>query len=250
MTLMSILLGSGPGRAVISLTASGNNYDVYTNRGPAYQPGKSDITVNVPAPTTIGSSSTGAYAMLVPNAFNPTDTVTIINDGVIQGAGGNGGAGGPGSQPGSGQPGSPGATGGNALYINRPTTITNNGTIAGGGGGGGGGGGYATGTGPFKAPYPNTPYPGGGGGGGAGTIGGSGGSPNGGTGTSASGGGGGGGASSIGGPGGPGGGRGAAGSGGASSGAPGAPGGAAGNYIVGNPFVTWPVTGTRQGGVA
>jgi hypothetical protein len=27
-------------------------------------------------------------------------------------------------------------------------------------------------------------------------------------------------------------------------------GGGAGNYIVGNPFVTWPVTGTRQGGVA
>jgi hypothetical protein len=31
---------------------------------------------------------------------------------------------------------------------------------------------------------------------------------------------------------------------------PGGAGGAAGNYIVGNPFVTYPATGTRQGGVA
>jgi hypothetical protein len=31
---------------------------------------------------------------------------------------------------------------------------------------------------------------------------------------------------------------------------PGGGGGGAGNYIVGNPFVTWPVTGTREGGVA
>jgi hypothetical protein len=27
-------------------------------------------------------------------------------------------------------------------------------------------------------------------------------------------------------------------------------GGSAGNYITGNSFVTWPATGTRQGGVA
>jgi hypothetical protein len=44
--------------------------------------------------------------------------------------------------------------------------------------------------------------------------------------------------------GGAGGGRGAAGA--TTSGS----GGAAGSYIVGNPFVTWPATGTRQGGVA
>jgi hypothetical protein len=33
-------------------------------------------------------------------------------------------------------------------------------------------------------------------------------------------------------------------------GRPGGAGGATGNYIVGNPFVTYPATGTRQGGVA
>jgi len=242
MTLMSILLGTAQGRVAISLTASGNNYDIYTNRGALYAAGRSDITVTVPG--TIGSSSTGAYAMLVPNAFNPADTVTIVNNGVIQGAGGAGGAGGnaPGTPNGRG-PGSPGFVGGNAVYVNRPVVITNNGTIAGGGGGGGGGQGV-TGIVSPKGVLPQSP--GGGGGGGAGTIGGAGGpSPTGPSrfgapGTSTAGGAGGPGGTA----GGPGGGRGAAGT--ASSGS----GGAAGNYIVGNPFVTWPATGTRQGGVA
>lgn len=249
MTLMSILLGAGGGaRVSISLTAASNNYDVYTNRGPSYVAGSSDITVTVAAPTVIGSSSTGAYAMLVPSTFSPSDTVTIVNNGVIQGAGGNGG---PGSQ--SGVSGSPGSSGGNALYINRPVTITNNGTIAGGGGGGGGGSGVTIGTPSFKGSVNYANYPGGGGGGGAGTIGGSGGSgvsggsvtsSPGSPGTSSAGGAGGAGGGGRAPSGGPGGGRGAAGT--ASNGS----GGAAGNYIVGGSFVTWSATGTRQGGAA
>lgn len=251
---MSILLGSGPGRVAISLTASGNNYDVYTNRGPSYSPGKSDITVNIPAPTTIGSSSTGAYALLVPSAFNPTDTVTIVNNGLIQGAGGAGGYGGP--RPpytpanfGTYSSGGAGAAGGSALYVNRPVTVTNNGTIAGGGGGGGGGLGYRTPAGTVKSPATSYAYAGGGGGGGAGTVGGAGGPGatntfNGAAGTSSAGGSGGPPEGPGAGGGGPGGGRGAAGTSTPVSG------GAAGNYIVGNPFVTWPATGTRQGGVA
>ena len=243
MSMMSILLGNGgKGRVAISLTATGNNYDVYTNRGPSYVAGSSDITVTVAAPTIIGSSSTGAYAMLVPNSFNPTDTISIVNNGVIQGAGGGGGSGGNGygSQ-------TPGSSGGNAIYVNRPVTITNNGTIAGGGGGGGGGAGLVGTTPGATSKNPPTPYQyiGGGGGGGAGTIGGAGGSPNGGAGTSTTGGSGGGGSGPGAVAGGPGGGRGAAG-----TGVSGTSGGAAGNYIVGNSFVTWPTTGTRQGGVA
>jgi hypothetical protein len=31
---------------------------------------------------------------------------------------------------------------------------------------------------------------------------------------------------------------------------PGGGGGATGSYLVGNPFVTWPATGTRQGNVS
>ena len=245
-------------RIAISLTAASNNYDVYGSRGPTYSPGISDITVTVPG--TVGSAGTGSYAMLVPNAFSPTDTVTIINNGVIQGAAGPGAAGAP-----SATPATPASGGGNALYINRPTTITNNGTIAGGGGGGGGGGGAFA---PGK--LGSSGAGGGGGGGGAGQAAGSGGAGGVGTATvnapgspgspgntSAGGGGGAGGVrpNAIGGAGGAGGGRGAAGSAGLA--APLGPtkraasnGGGAGNYIVGNAFVTWPATGTRQGGVA
>ena len=248
-------------RMIVSLTASGNNYDVYTNRGPSYQAGKTDLTVTVPG--TIGSTSTGTYAMLVPSAFSPTDTVTIVNNGVIQGMGGAGSDGAPSTTPAT-----TAASGGNAVYVNRPTIITNNGTIAGGGGGGGGGGGAAQ---PSKFVPQRRSAGGGGGGGGAGTNGGaagaggtaaaggvaSSGAP-GGAGTSPAGGGGGAGGSAspaIAGAGGAGGGRGAVGTAGAV--APSGPqkrtpggGGGAGNYLVGNAFVTWPATGTRQGGVA
>ena len=151
-------------RVAISLTASGNNYDVYSNRGGSYVAGTSDLTVTVPG--TVGSTSTGTYAMLVPSAFSPGDTVTLVNNGVIQGMGGAGGAGA--SVP---QNGGPGSVGGNALYVNRPVTIFNNSTIAGGGGGGAGGCAGAT-----SVPKQPVKYPGGGGGGGgAGTNGGSGG---------------------------------------------------------------------------
>jgi hypothetical protein len=251
-------------RNVINLTIAANtyNYDVYDNRGPAYTAGVSDLIVTVNPGVTVGSTSTPTYAMLVPSSFSPTDTVTIINNGLIQGMGGAGGAGGqqfPGAVTGG-----PGLIGGNAVYVNRPTVITNNGTLAAGGGGGGGGGGKGP-TGPFTGPFNSGGGGGGGGGagfnGGAGGAGGSGvganprpgiaGSP----GTSPAGGAGGAsGGVTAGPPGGAGGGRGAAGTAGppgsgAGAGSGGA-GGATGNYIVGNPFVTYPATGTREGGVA
>ncbi len=270
-------------RVAIPLTISGNayNYDVYSNRGPTYSPGTSDITVTINPGVLVGSTSTGSYAFLVPSSFSPGDTVTVINNGVIQGMGGSGGSGG-GTDGNTTQtfPGSPGSSGGNAVFVNRPTTITNNGTLAGGGGGGGGGGGvYVT--------YPTSPEDfnyrfstGGGGGGGAGYNGGSGGSAgahtpgiytpggsaigNGGSsGTSPAGGGGGPGTAigpgapqttATGGSGGSGGGRGGSGSSGSPGtpgpnpvGKPGGSGGSPGAYIVGNPFVTYPATGTRLG---
>ena len=200
-------------RVPIPLTISSNtyNYDVYTNRGPAYVAGVSDITVTVSPSILVGSTSAAAYSMLVPNTFDSGDTVTIVNNGVIQGMGGGGGA----SRIGA-SPGPPGAIGGNALYVNRPTTIENNSVVAGGGGGGGAGGGGQDDKGPARV--------GGGGGGGDAA------------------------------PGGPGGGRGSNGSNGGNSGGanprPGGAGGTGGSYLVGNPFVTWTATGTRQGSVS
>ena len=212
------------------------NYDVYSNRGPGYVAGISNVNVTVSPGVTVGSTSTGTYAMLVPSSFSPGDAVTITNNGIIQGRGGDGGPGQFGASNGN-----PGGGGGNALYVNRPVTITNNSVIAGGGGGGGAGAGLTPNKGPSDW--------GGGGGGGAGYDGGSGGGGGrpGGGGTSSSGGGGGGAPA----PGGPGGGRGAAGSGGSPIGGAnprsGGGGGAAGYYIIGNPFVTWAATGTREG---
>jgi len=263
-------------RSRIELTIDSNtyNYYVYTNRGPTYSAGSSDIVVTVNPGVTVGSTATPTYAMLVPSSFNPGDTVTIVNNGVIQGMGGAGGPGGAtvtGPFPGASRAGNPGAAGGNAIYVNRPTVITNNGTVAGGGGGGGGGGSCISQT----SPKNQVAMGGGGGGGGAGFNGGGAGSGGpagspaanpypgfaGSAGTSPAGGGGGPRrtvppASGFAGAGGAGGGRGAAGVAGEASpaavsvGRPGGSAGGAGNYIVGNPFVTWPVTGTRQGGVA
>ena len=260
-------------QVALTIAADTLNYDVYTNRTPGYVAGSTDLTVTVNAGVTVGSATVPAYAMLVPSAFSPADTVTIINNGVIQGMGGTGGAGASVGAVGV-YPGGVGNAGGSALYVNRPTIVTNNGTVAGGGGGGGAGGGKKVQVNPMLIAASG----GGGGGGGSGRNGGVGGAGGGTaapgnprisgspgrTGTSPAGGAGGAGGSPpagyvIGGTGGTGGGRGAVGATGGSSTSPsgtpiaqatGGGGGAAGNYIVGNPFVTWPATGTRQGGVA
>lgn len=295
----------GIARRVISLVLDSNtsSYDVYTNRGPSYVAGLSDITVTVNPGVTVGSLvGPGNYSLLVPSAFDPNDTVTIINNGSIIGAGGTGGAGGSiQNGPTASGPGltfteaTIGVAGANGVYVNRPTVITNNGTIAGGGGGGGGGAWNRTDS---PAPKPSIYFGAGGGGGGgvgappsfgqggaAGTytavpplisLGPSGFGASGFSGSAASPGpntGGAGGAGStnppsrpptqfLGGPGGNGGALGANGSAGTgpnygpfypptwfrSSGTVGS-GGSAGFYIVGNPFVTWPATGTRLGSV-
>lgn len=260
----------------LTIASNTNNYDVYTaaSSNPAYVAGASQINVTVNPGVTVGSTSTGTYAMQIPSAFNPADQVNLTNNGVIVGRGGNGGKGG-GHNP-SPNSGTPGAAGGHGLYINRPVTITNNGTIAGAGGGGGGSG-YGRlqqGLTPKSLPAYVT-YGGQGGGGGAGVTAGSGGargvSPRNGNaganGTATTGGAGG--ARNTATPNatatptsytGKGGNGGARGSNGAASEAifgiytpsdsqvPGSfPGGARGRYITGNSFATWITNGTRLG---
>jgi hypothetical protein len=228
---MANLQGKSGSRVVIPLTISANtnNYDIYTNRGPTYQSGTSDITLTINPGVFVGGGAPGAAALSLPNAFSPADTITIINQGVVIGKGGAGGAN---SLSGSG--------GGTAFSTQRSVSIDNQGTFAGGGGGGGGGAdGVQSRPGKQGGPILR---PGGGGGGGAGVNGGAGGP---GTGTSFAGtdsaGGAGGTAISPGTPGGTGGGRGAAGV------TAGNIGGPAGAYATGTPFITWTQTGTRQG---
>lgn len=237
-------------RVTISLTISANttNYDVYSNRGPSYDPGKSDLTVTINPGVTVYSTSTGSSAFSIPSAFTSGDTITVVNNGVIVGRGGNGGSNGP---FGAGAAG--GGSGGPGLFVQYPTTFTNNNRIAGGGGGGGGGGSgtYMQGDALLYA---------GGGGGGGGVANGSGGSgalapaSTGGTGSpgSLTGGGGGGGPGGINaGSGGSGGGYGSSGGSGVGGNySNGASGGGPGAAVTGNPYITWPATGTRNGPIS
>ena len=221
-------------RRAIALTISGsvNNYDIYANRGPTYLPGASDITLTINPGVFVGSTSTGAAALSLPNQFSPGDTVRINNNGVVIGRGGNGG----------GPNGVAGSPGGPAFVTQRPVTIQNAGVFAGGGGGGGGGVDIVT-PGPPKGTPTTTP--GGAGGGGAGVQGGTGGSSphgTGGTGTNSAGGAGTGPAPQLGGAGG---GRGLNGVAGLTGGGAG---GTGGNWADGNPFITWNPIGTRNGG--
>lgn len=239
----------------LTISTTVSNYDIYSNRGPTYVPGRSDITLAI-TPTGVVTSTSQAAALSLPNQFSPTDTVTILNQGTVIGRGGNGGAGG--TVP---APTKNGQTGGLAFSTTRPVTIQNAGTFAGGGGGGGGGN-----DGPILIPRPSKqggPYTrgqgGGGGGGGAGIQNGTGGAGSiipgpagvtapipgtpGQNGTPTAGGAGGasGGAPAT--PGGNGGGRGQNGLAAPAGGS----GGQSGLYAAGFPLITWTVTGTRQG---
>lgn len=194
-------------------------------------PGSGAVQATIQPGTTIQSSSTGGYALTINGAW--PGGITLINEGLVVGRGGNGGNGGVTSAVAA----TPGSGAGTAILVSVPVTINNpTGTIAGGGGGGGGGTSGAA----------REPGPGGGGGGGIGVS--SGGSPGGTAGTTTTAGTGGGGGGSAGGrpggPGGNGGGYGSAGSAGnvsvvPSPRVPGA-GGAAGNALSGNPLVSYP----------
>ena len=156
----------------IVISSSVNNYLAAISKVSGYVAGRSDVTFTINSGVVIGSASTGSYSFTVDSSWASGDTVTIVNNGVIIGAGGTGGAGGN-AASGTGSPGGTGLSGGPALSVARAITFTNtSGVAAAGAGGGGGGGGtsYNTGKGSFFSSG------GGGGGGGRGNIGGSGGS--------------------------------------------------------------------------
>lgn len=237
------------------IASNTNNYDVMTALGSAYFPSYTDVTVTINSGVTVGSASQASPAMTV-SGFVSGDTVSIVNNGTISGAGGPGGRGTNTVTPNNAVA---GTQGGSALSVSFATSVTNNGTIAGGGGGGGGGSGRR-----YTSGKTSIDQGGGGGGGGAGTIVGAAGAL--GTGESAtynglagaagtaSAGGAGGAAKNSAGAGGAGGALGAAGSTGTTGSATvrgtAAAGGATGSYIVGNANVTWVANGTRLGSVA
>jgi hypothetical protein len=245
-------------RIAVSLTISSNtnNYNIFSSKGASYAAGVSDVTLTINSAVSVGSTSTGTYALETGTGWATGDTITIVNNGTVKGRGGNGGNGGAAT---GGINGGSGSTGGSAFRAQFATAFTNNGSVYGGGGGGGGGGRYIIDG--IKG-SPDVIYGGGGGGGGAGVNGGTGGNggagvhmdgQNGSSGTSSSGGAGGlggvevissGSGGSKPGNGGAGGGLGSAGSAGLNGGASfgltegqGGSGGARGNYQVGASFI-------------
>jgi hypothetical protein len=259
----------------LTIASNTNNYNLRSAAVAAGWPGSTDtsVTVTLNPGVYVGSGSTGSYAFDVGSPWPAGSTVTLINQGTVVGDGGDGGTGGKG-HPGQAnqlQITTAGGAGGGGLVTTRATTITNNGKIAGGGGGGGGGG-----SGTHKSAQMA-----GGGGGGAGIGGGSGGvggtgfyqtghnAQNGqGSSYTAAGSGGGAGSSTthqtarVGGAGGAGGSYGSGGSHGGNGnhdtgdhvgpgvGTIGLSGGAAGAAVAGNPFVTYPVVGQRDGSLS
>jgi len=199
---------------------------------------------------TIQSSSTGTPALTISGSF--PGGVSLINNALIVGRGGNAGAGGSSREPFQ-NPGTPGAPGGVAISASSAVSITNNSTVAGGGGGGGGGGSYGLARSGGGA--------GGGGGGGIGVSSGAAGGTSrfatagsGSPGTIPAAGGGGNGVATGGGSGGAGGTGGGYGSNGSNGNTfsgwpgpvtPGGAGGSAGGCTSGNANITWVVAGTR-----
>ena len=201
-----------------TISADALNVGINPSIVPGYIAGLRDITVVVNSGIVVGSTSTGVPALTV-SGLSAGDTLIIQNNGTIVGKGGTGSNG-------------VGGVGGVGFSTNFATTITNNGRIAGGGGGGGGSAAYSYMISGYPPAYPYVPAYGGGGGAGrnVGTPG-----TGGANGTLLAGGAGGTGS-------GAGGAVGAAGGSGRNSG-----GGGGGAATSGNSYITWLVTGTRNG---
>lgn len=152
----TISLSDGRGKtSTIYLTIASNTtrYNIFLSAGSPSVPTNVQVTVN--SGVIVGSVTGGTdYAMYTGAGWAAGSTITIINNGYIQGIGGNGGSSGYGAvAPGAG------GAGGDAILLSWPVNIGNNGYIYGGGGGGGAG---------FNITF--TGYGGGGGGGGRSAI--------------------------------------------------------------------------------
>ena len=125
-----ILIGKGLRRRVavnITLASNITNYlldPTSVSANGQYIAGQTDVTLTINGGVYV-YSGTYLIAGLAVGAFTSGDTVSIINNGFIIGMGGGQGA----------------TTGGPAMNISYPVSLTNNSYIAGGGGAGGGSGG-------------------------------------------------------------------------------------------------------------
>ena len=94
--LGTIASSGGEVRTAVNLVISAdtNNYDIYANRGGDYVAGETDVTLTINSGVSVGSTSTGTYALQTGSGWATGDTITIVNNGTVIGKGGNGGVGG------------------------------------------------------------------------------------------------------------------------------------------------------------
>jgi hypothetical protein len=117
------------------ISTSSQNANFSTSTVPGYLAFASDVTLYIDSGVYCWSDNTGLWGLST-QSF-PGDTLTLVNNGYIMGAGGLGG--------GCSSNQSAGGNGGFALEINDNITIDNRNGYIGGGGGGGGGGTYGAG---------------------------------------------------------------------------------------------------------
>lgn len=144
-----------------TISGSANNVNLSTLATAAGWDGSAPVVVTIGSGVIIGSTSTSSPSMTI-SGF--PSGVTLVNNGLILGRGGDGGGGRTCSSNTCSVSGYSGGNGGDAISLGNSVSITNNGTIGGGGGGGAGAGGSCNG--PFSYGFLTTT--GGGGGGGAG----------------------------------------------------------------------------------
>lgn len=118
-----------------TISANTNNYNLRAAAAAAgwnqTSPLNAKITIN---PGVVVSSLSAAVPAFDTGPTFPNGTsLTLINNGIIRGKGGNGGAGGQNGPAGNGE------DGGTALRAQYTLSLTNSGALEGGGGGGGGG---------------------------------------------------------------------------------------------------------------
>ena len=133
----------GRRRVTIAIASNTSNYLLNTAKAALYEPGNTDVILTVNSGIVVSSSSTGSFALDIDTSWNANDSITIINNGLIVGKGGNGGRGFGANDCSSDAYicSNGGSSGGPALRAQRQVSIDNTGGTVGGGGGGGAGGG-------------------------------------------------------------------------------------------------------------
>jgi hypothetical protein len=136
------------------ISSNQSNLDLYTYAVANGYPGSGAIQITIAPGVYVYATSTANAGLTIPSSFG-AGNLTLINNGYIQGQGGDAGV-----SPGT----VTGGSGGPAMSISTPIILTNNSYIGGGGGAGGGydgGGGAGGGSGFYNNLFGSTsPVPG------------------------------------------------------------------------------------------